>query len=143
MRKLLAVLALLFSLPANAGYWSLFTLEESTFTYRKFINEGFDPLTQPDPHAEQLLFNSRARLFDVFFIDFTPHATTTDSQFRAAGLEFKVGLRLSSSVDVSYYHHSQHTFDRNNPLPHFPVSDAVEIKFYLYTEKEREHTFLP
>jgi hypothetical protein len=121
-------------------------LSELSIDYKNFqmVNpNAHSVMTYPDPPKESVNLNLKTNLLIVGYWDSTVESWTTDSQYRAVGLETRIGVRLTDYVDLGLYHHSQHVLDRAEQLPmgHFPVEDAVEIKIYLYKAKDRPSIF--
>jgi hypothetical protein len=68
------------------------------------------------------------------YLDTNVEGWTTDAQYRGVGLEARIGVRPTDSIELGLYHHSQHQLDREQQLPmgHFPELDALELKIYFY-----------
>lgn len=121
-------------------------LSELSIDYKNFkmVNpNGHDIMTYPDPPKESLNLNLKTDILSFGYWDSTVESWTTDAQFRGIGLETRIGVRLSDHLDLGLYHHSEHELDRNQQLHmgHFPEEDAVELKVYLYREKDRNSIF--
>lgn len=96
---------------------------------------------------KELNLSIKTDMLKYFYWDSTVHSMTDKTldgyhgQFRLIGLEFGVGLRISSSVEFGYYHYSEHLMDASLPW-HFPVRDALQLKVFLYrTKGERDSLF--
>lgn len=140
---LLLAMLLIFTYSFDSYAWRLFELEETSIGYNKFVNDGRDPVLYPEIHKEMIDTHINARFMKYVIWQNNVWGMTTDSQFRAIGYEFRVGVRLSPFVDISYHHHSQHLLDRPSATMNgFPVYDSVEVRIYLYRENDPKYTLL-
>lgn len=126
--------------------WHIVDLSELSIDYKNFamVNpNGHDVMTYPDPPKESVNLNIKTNILTYGYWDSTVESWTTDSQYRAIGLETRLGVHVSTHLDLGIYHHSQHELDRGTQLNlgHFPEEDAVELKIYLYREATRQTLF--
>lgn len=133
-------------LPNNAlgDGFKLIELREAYIDYRNYaaLNpNGRDMLIYPEPPKEGINLTLNTNIFKVFYWDSTIESSTTQGQYRSVGLETRLGVNLTEHLRFGFYHHSQHVLDRGHSyMDKFPVSDAVEIRFYLFRPKEERHS---
>jgi hypothetical protein len=60
------------------------------------------------------------------------HSLTDNGQYRLVGLLNNLGFKWRW-LAASYEHHSQHLLDASPSPDHFPVQDALLVRFTLYT----------
>lgn len=63
-------------------------------------------------------------------------------QFRLVGWNFRFGLQVADAIQFGYYHFSQHLLDATLPW-HFPVEDAVELRFIILRAPEPRRGVIP
>jgi len=122
---------------ADAKDLGVLSLQQVDIDYRnyKMVNpNGHEPVTYPDPPKEALNLDLKIDVFHAGYIDPTIESMTTDAQFRDVGLLIRAGVRITDNLELGLIHHSQHELDRDQQLPmgHFPESDAVQVKIYLF-----------
>lgn len=129
---------LMMSDAADAKDLGILSLNELSIDYRNYsmVNpNGHEPVTYPDPPKEALNLDLKIDVVGgIGYIDPTVESMTTDAQFRDVGLLIRAGIRITDNLEVGIIHHSQHELDRTQQLPmgHFPESDAVQVKIYLF-----------
>lgn len=125
-------------------------LKELSISYKSFDKHGSDPLiTQNIPNrglGEGLDLTLNTTVLKYLYWDNLIH-TTTDvvlpagkGQFRLIGWQIRLGAQLSDNLQIGYYHHSQHLLDTIYP-DHFPLQDALEIKFTLHKDNKYDSIF--
>lgn len=124
-------------LIGNAQAFELIKLDTLAIDYRNYamVNpNGHEPVVYPDPPKEAINLEMNLDVVYAFYIDSTVESMTADSQFRDVGLLIRAGLRITDYLELGLIHHSQHELDRTQQLPmgHFPESDAVQLKLYIY-----------
>lgn len=129
--------SLITCVSARADDYHLVNLNEVSLDYRNYgmVNpNGHEPMTYPDPPKEAINLEMKIDIFDWFYLDPTVESMTTDAQFRDIGLLLRLGVRITDYLEVGLIHHSQHQLDRRQQLgmDHFPESDALEVKLYLF-----------
>jgi hypothetical protein len=137
MRFLVAVWALIALLAlmteSRARDFSLFETREVVLTYKRYVDEGRDPLIYPEDHKESLNLGLKIDVLKYGFWDSQILTQTTDAQYRSIGLDTNLGVRLTPWLDVSFHHMSQHLMDRPHSFMHkYPVEDSVNVNIYLY-----------
>jgi hypothetical protein len=56
----------------------------------------------------------------------------TSSRVKHVGWQWEVGANINSSLQLFYYHHSEHTQDRPAPtMDEFPLEDSIGIRINL------------
>lgn len=129
----------------HARNWVL-GLDELSIEYKNYelVNDkARNLLIYPEHPKEGINVNINTDILTYLYWDSQIQSLTTGSQYRAIGLETRLGLRLSQYLYVGYWHHSQHLMDRAPAtLPRFPSEDAVELKLFLFRAKSgRESLF--
>jgi len=136
---------------ARAGDFHFLELNELSLDLKSYMDGGHYPLiTDNGLYGGRLLdkelnMTVKTDILHYLYWDSTIHSMTDRTkdkqhgQFRTVGLEFGFGVRLSSSVEVGYYHFSEHMLDASFPW-HFPVRDAIQVKFFLYRAKGQRET---
>ena len=128
-----SVILLLAALLPLSGRAEALKLEELSLQYRRLLPGNRVLLIAPEAGKEHLSLGLKTDAFKVLFADFNVAAYTSQSQYRSIGLQMDLGLRLTPSLEVGYYHQSQHVLDRLNALiDGFPVEDAIAVKLFLY-----------
>jgi hypothetical protein len=131
-------LALLAS-DAKAGDLGIFDLQEVSLDYHNHaaLNPNQrDPLLFPESPKEKMALNVKTDMLWFLGLDTQLHASTTDSQYRAVGLQVDLYARITQYLEVGYEHHSQHLLDRDSAsLPRFPSEDSLAVKLYLFRAK--------
>lgn len=143
--SIVIILGMLLALRSEA-HWHVLELKELSFNYKNYaiLNEkARNALLYPESPKEGLNVSICTDIFSYFYFDSTLETLTTGAQYRGVGLLLGVGIRLSDALSLGYYHHSQHVLDRDySAMPKFPVEDALELKIYLYKNREaREGLF--
>lgn len=109
---------------------SVFKLEAMDFEHRK-IEALRDPyFPNKDDWNNSTNFHFRIGLLKAFYWDNVIHMEMDQSQVRAGGWEWTMGLRVFSWMDVVKYHHSRHVMEESRQMK-FPVEDSYGIKIYL------------
>lgn len=135
------LLGLVLIRTASADLLALDSLYVDYKNYGIVNDKNRNLLTYPEPAKEGINLGLEASLLDVFYLRPIVEGTTTDAQYRGVGLDLRLGLRVSPSVEIGYYHHSQHLLDRASAtLPRYPVEDAIELKIFLYRARQGANT---
>lgn len=141
MVKLIIVLLLFLTIAAKADMGDLLSLNQFALDYKNFaaINPNArNLLIYPEPPKEGINLDINLDVLKYGYWDSEIQSLTTDGQYRAIGLETRLGVRLFDSLEVGYWHHSQHVLDRQiQSIPSFPVEDALELKIILFKSKEK------
>jgi len=120
---------------ADSRDWVL-GLDELSLDYRNhaMMNPNQrDALLFPESPKEAINLNVKTNIMQVFGWDSQIQTLTTDSQYRAIGLQTSLVLRVSQSFEIGFWHQSNHLIDRQSAtLPRFPSQDALSVKLYLY-----------
>lgn len=148
MKKLyvaiIVIIASILCLRAEASDYHIVDLDELSIDYKnyKMVREkNYNTLTYPENIKEGINVNINTTILGAVYWNNTIETLTTEGQYRTIGLQLGLGVRLTDYIEVGYYHHSQHLLDRQHSfMNHFPVEDAVEIKFYLYRGNSRNKT---
>lgn len=134
MKIWVVLLAFLFPLAAQAYDLNL------SLDY-KWIKPGTYMPELPPPYTptNYLGINVDLDIWGPFYWDNTVHGETDGGQFRLIGWHYELGAKLWKipyfewlPVQVSIEHHSQHILDADDPYPHFPVYDSVNVRVYLW-----------
>lgn len=113
---------------ANAD---MLELRELCLTYTKYADVNYSAYF-PQRAKDGIAMESKTDLFHYGFLNTLVHGTSDESQYRHVGLQLDLGVRIGK-LDVYARHHSQHILDRGEYYDrHFPVSDSVNVKLYLY-----------
>ena len=142
---ILILFGLVLACRSEAGDLGVLELREVSVDFKQFFDGANYPLITNNGLGQaldkELNLNIKTDILNYFYWDSTIHSMTDKrlysdkaGQFRLIGLEFGFGLRVSSTLEVGYYHYSQHLLDAEFPW-HFPVVDAVQVKIYLYRDK--------
>lgn len=107
-------------------------LEEVHIDYKNFHQSARHPLFYRSTPKESLNLSVQSSLLNVIGWDSTVQSMTNSAQYYMVGLQMRFYLRVSRSVEVGYYHQSQHVLDDTYPHKKFPVEDAFTVKLYLY-----------
>lgn len=125
---------------------SAIDLKELSIDYKNFAwvnDKARNPLIYPEHPKEGINLNINTDIIDTVYWNSTVEAITTDAQYRSIGLETRLGIRISPTLEVGYYHHSQHLIDRPHYyMDKFPSEDAIEIKIYIFGPKKRGDSVL-
>jgi hypothetical protein len=129
-----------------ADSYHIIDLNELTLDYRNFavLNPNArNMLIYPEPPKEGINVGMKVDVLTYLYWDSQIEALTTDAQYRAIGLETRLGVRVSHYLEIGYLHHSQHLIDRDHAyMNKYPVEDSIQVKLYLYRAKgEREPLF--
>lgn len=124
-------------LAMNAQAFELVKLDTLALDYRNYtmVNpNGHEAMTYPNPPKEAINLEMNLDVVYAFYFDSVVESMTTDSQFRDIGLQLRLGVRITDYLEIGLLHHSQHQLDRDQQLPmgHFPESDSVQIKLYIF-----------
>ncbi len=142
-----------FATLADADEFHLIQLEEVRVDYMNFLPGGRDPLLSYNglPNrapGKELDVHIDSTIANYFYWNNMIHSTTDvytdtrkDDQFRVIGLNMELGVRLTSWLDVYYWHYSQHLLDTTYAYGGFPVLDAVGIHLYLYRKTTKDSIF--
>lgn len=121
-----------------------FVLKEISIDIKQYsiINgKARNLLIYPDNPKEGLNLNIETDILKFMYSSTTIESLTSQSQFRGVGMISRFGFHLTDSIDLGFYHHSQHVLDREiQTLPKFPTEDAIQLKFFLYKPKEVKET---
>lgn len=122
---------------ADAMDLGVLSLQQVDIDYRNYsmVNpNGHEPMTYPDPPKEALNLDIKIDVLGFGYLDPTVESMTTDAQFRDVGLLIGAGVRITDNLEIGILHHSQHQLDREQQLQmgHFPESDCVQVKIYLF-----------
>lgn len=142
--SILAILTLLIAISI-VGKADLINLDELSLDYKNYgmVNDHQrDLLLAPEFPKEGINLNINTTFASYMFWNSSIESATTSSQYRAVGLETRIGVRLHDQLELMYYHHSQHVLDREEGnIGKFPSEDAVEIKLYFYRTKKYDTLF--
>ncbi len=147
-----SIIALALSLilvdEVEAGEFHLLELDELKVQYKDFFDGGADPLvTQnglPDKGlGKELNLVMDSTLLDYLFFNNVIHSmtdqnTTGGGQFRTVAWSFQFGARVTSFLNVSYAHRSEHLLDHIWPMGHFPVQDSIMFEFIFYSKSKKQ-----
>jgi len=124
-------------LPSStlADNWHVIDLHEVRLDYRRFHESGRDPLFVDSTPKEGLDLGISTNILRYFGWDSIVHSKTNAAQYKYVSLETRLYLRVTESLEVGYYHHSQHLLDSAYPHQRFPVADALQINLYIYRAK--------
>lgn len=126
-------------------YADVFELNELYIDYRhyKLVNPNSrNPLIYPEPPKEGINLGLKTDIMSYFYFDSEIQSLTTDGQYRSIGLDTRLGVRLSSNLELGFWHKSQHLLDKHHSyMDKFPSEDAVQIKYYLFQGKKRDGLF--
>ena len=147
------ILLLFLSSTSYAGDYSLdgFELREVSLNYRSYFGGGNDPVLNssglPDRELDKKLdITINMDVLRYLYWDNQINSTTDkdinsgSGQFRVIGWEYRIGIRIFSSLEFGLYHHSQHILDHQG-VGHFPVEDALQLKLYIYKRGQSEGLF--
>lgn len=129
---------MLMTSESDAMDLGILSLQQIAIDYRNYsmVNpNGHEPMTYPDPPKESLNLDIKIDVLGgIGYIDPTVESMTTDAQFRDVGLLIGAGVRITDNLEIGILHHSQHQLDREQQLGmgHFPESDSVQVKLYIY-----------
>lgn len=148
LKNLLKIFSFLFILcllnTEAYGYdFNVLDLNEVTIDYNRFKDGGRDYFVYPDPPKEKIDLNfNLAAINGYLYWNNGIEAYTTSDQYRSVGLELSIGVHVTESLDIGFYHHSAHTLDEPNTLiPSYLEEDALNIKVYLYKGKNKNSIF--
>lgn len=145
MRVLLIFFSLIYTSSILADDFHVLNLDELSIDYKNYarINDkARNLLIYPEHPKEGINININTSVLSYGYFNSTIESLTTSSQYRGIGLQVCLGLHLSDSVDIGYYHHSQHVIDREiQGIPIFPVEDAIQIKIYFYRKNNKDSIF--
>ncbi len=139
-----------FSKQAQADEWGIVQLEEVKIQYKSFFPGGSDPLITQNGLLnrgmdKELNLIMNTTLLDYWFLNTTVHSMTDKQinpngrgQFRTVSLGFNLGLRLTSFLDISYAHRSEHLLDTVYSQGRFPTQDAIMFEFILFNKNRKE-----
>jgi len=125
---------------AYSDDFHIVNLNELSLDYKNYhvVNpNAHNMLIWPNVPKEGVNVGIKLDLFKYLYWDSTIESLTDDAQYASIGLETRLGVRVSDSLELGFYHHSQHVLDSQYTYMngHFPEEDAVEVKLYLYKEK--------
>lgn len=132
------ILLLLLSTQALAKDYKLIELDSLFIDYKKFDSSNRDPYFYNSTKYEELSINVTTDIAGFIYWDSMVHGDTNHSKYEEVGLETRLGIRLTQSIEVGYYHHSRHLLDDTFPYQGFAVDDAFQIKIYLYNNTKRK-----
>jgi hypothetical protein len=99
-------------------------------------------LIYPESPKEAVNLGVEMDLFRVFYWNSEIQSLTTSSKYESVGLDTRLGLRLFESLEVGWFHKSQHVLDRKHSyMPKYPSEDAIQIKIFIYSDKNRRSLF--
>lgn len=130
----------------------VFQLDDLSIHYTTFFQGSQDPLLMqsnlPDRQLDkQLDLHLDTSIFQNVYWKNTIHSFTDNTigtnsgQFRAVGLNLKIGVKLFDWLDVGYTHFSEHLLDATYQYGSFPRQDGAEVIIYLINNKRRDSLF--
>lgn len=141
---MIAALSILVGLR-DAAAAGPFQLDEAGFEFKQFGDFARHPYFFEDNHPRQEVnFFFKNSLLNYGYMDVLAHSMTDEHQFKVAGLNLNLGIRLFPWLDVGYEHWSIHLLDTTYPHQGFGVRDALVFRvFFVGPEKRRDGSLLP
>lgn len=128
---IVSALGLMLACSCQLAYADAVELKELSLTYTKYAEANYSPYF-PQRAKDGIAMESKTAILRYGFLNTLVHGTSDEHQYRHVGLQLDLGIRIGK-LDVYARHHSQHILDSAEYWDrHFPVSDTLNIKLYLY-----------
>lgn len=109
-------------------------IQEASLSAKNFNDYTVDSFV-PHPKNEYVL-TLNSNVYSRFYWNNSIHSQTDVTQFRMVGLESRLGIYLSSHIDIGFYHFSKHMLDSTID-GHYPNMDAIELKIYFFKRYDK------
>jgi hypothetical protein len=133
------------NMQANASEFHVVELNQLALDYKNYgmLNDkARNMLIYPEHPKESINIILNMDILKCGYWNSTIESMTTGSQYRAIGLETRLGFRPLQSLELGIYHHSQHVIDRPHAyMDKFASEDAVELKLYLFNKNSHNSIF--
>lgn len=114
------------------------TLRDLSLNYRRFDPSNRMPDLNGFTAKDGLTLNVDTDLFYRFYWNSRVVALTDNGGYKLVGLNFHLGVRVFSTLNLEYEHFSKHLLDHDDsgfPQHKFPVEDSFGIVWTLYSDK--------
>ena len=153
MKSLILLLTLLISsnLLASDAEWlfadsryKLIELNELYFDYRNYSmlnDKARNPLIYPIYPKEAVNVGISLDMIGVVYWNSEIQSLTSDSKYEAIGLDTRLGVRITSGLEIGFWHKSEHLLDRVDTRMKYPSQDAIQLKLFLYQSNKHGSIF--
>lgn len=145
MRYLISLILLTTPIICTAYDYHLIDLNELSIQYDNYAalnDKARNALIYPDHPKEGINVNVNTTVARFGYVDSIIETLTNSGQYASIGLNIRLGLRVTDNLEFGIHHHSQHLLDRaHSYMDKFPSEDSVQLKLYLYREKNNGGMF--